>query len=56
MTKLSIGGRSCGKDRRSDQVKEAMLVQLASIGRALIAGVAAPPMTTITAGSANSEG
>ena len=30
-------------------------MQLASIGRALIAGVAAPPMTTITAGSANSE-
>src|SRR3979411_1713962 len=55
MTKLSIGGRSCGKDRRSDQVQEAMAVRITFIGRALIAGVAALPMTMISARRANSE-
>jgi hypothetical protein len=54
MTKLSIGGRSSGKDRRSDEVKRAMAMRTRFISRALIAGVAALAMMMTSAGSATS--
>jgi hypothetical protein len=55
MTKLSIDGRSCGKNRRSEQFTEAMAMRITFTGGRLVAGMAALTMTVISAGSANSE-
>jgi hypothetical protein len=55
MTKLSIDGRSCGKDKRSDPITEAMAMRITFTGGTLVAAIAALKMTVISAGSANSE-
>src|ERR1700704_1337117 len=55
MTRLSIGGRSCGKDRRSDQIQEAMAMRITFTGGTLVAGIVALAMFVISAGPANSE-
>ena len=47
MTKLSIGGRLFGKDRRSDQIKEVMAMRITFTGGTLVAGIAALTMTVM---------
>lgn len=51
MTKLLIGGRSCGKNRRNDRIKEAITMRITFTGGTLVAGIAALTMTVISAGA-----
>jgi|ERR1700733_2012484 len=54
MTKLSIDGRSYGKDRRSNLITEALAMRITFTGT-WVAGIAALTMTVISAGSTSSE-